>query len=111
MLVRAGLELRLSDADGGLAVCRPHPARRRIAERTTGLTAKDVDRRCRRRRRQQLIAASCGDRRDDDEQAGDTDPANPNPTSRCSRWFPVGHAAIQGSVVLPARMRFSICRR
>ena len=29
----------------------------------------------------------------------------------CSCWFAVGHAPSQGSVVLPARMWFSICRR
>jgi hypothetical protein len=29
----------------------------------------------------------------------------------CSCWFAVGHASSQGSVVLPARMWFSICRR
>ena len=58
-----------------------------------------------------LVAEGCGDRRDDDQQAGDTDPANPDPTGRCSCWFAVGHAASQGSAVLPARMRFSICRR
>ena len=29
----------------------------------------------------------------------------------CSCWLAVGHAPSQGSVVLPARMRFSICRR
>ena len=63
------------------------------------------------RGRQRLVAEGCGDRRDDDEQAGDTDPANPNPTGRCSCWFAVGHAAIEGSAALPARMRFSIRRR
>jgi two-component system, OmpR family, response regulator VanR len=52
-----------------------------------------------------------GDRPDYDEQAGDTDPANPNPTGRRSCWFAVGHASIQSSVVLPARIGFSICRR
>jgi hypothetical protein len=34
-----------------------------------------------------------------------------NPTGRCSCWLAVGHASSQGSVVLPARMWFSICRR
>jgi hypothetical protein len=29
----------------------------------------------------------------------------------CSCWFAVGHASSQGSVVLAARMWFSICRR
>src|SRR5919108_4966021 len=38
------------------------------------------------------------------------DPANPR-TGRCSCWFAVGHASSQGSVVLPARMWFSIRRR
>ena len=36
------------------------------------------------RGRRQLVAEGHGDRRDDDEQAGGTDPANPNPTGRCS---------------------------
>src|SRR5215475_14520636 len=39
------------------------------------------------------------------------DPAHPDPTGPRSYWFAVGHAAIQGSVLLPARMRFSICGR
>ena len=63
------------------------------------------------RRRRQLVAKGYGDLPDDDEQAGDTDPANPDPTGRCSCWFAVDHAAIERSVVLPARMRFSIRRR
>jgi hypothetical protein len=29
----------------------------------------------------------------------------------CSCWSAVGHASSQGSVVLPARIRFPICRR
>ena len=86
-----------------------------LAKRTMVLTAKDVDgwcgRRGRGRGRQQLGAEGCGDRRDDEEQAGGTDPANPNPTGRCSCSFAVGHASSQGSVVLPARIWFSICRR
>src|SRR6476660_8557275 len=57
------------------------------------------------------MAEGCRDRRDDDQEAGDTDPANPDPTGRCSCWFAVGHASIQGSAVLPARMGFSICGR
>src|ERR671923_974119 len=65
----------------------------------------------RRGGRRQLVADCCGDRRDDDEQAGDAHPANPIPAGRCSGWFAVGHAAISGGVVLPARMRFSIRRR
>src|SRR5215475_3684550 len=39
------------------------------------------------------------------------DPTHPDPTGPRSYWFAVGHAAIQGSVLLPARMRFSICGR
>src|SRR4029450_1517537 len=38
-------------------------------------------------------------------------PCIPNPTGRCPRWFPTTHASSLGSVVLPGRMRFSICRR
>ena len=41
--------------------------------------------------------------------SGDEDPGIP--TGCCSCGLAVGHAAIQGSVVLPARIRFSICRR
>jgi hypothetical protein len=81
-----------------------------LTGKTTVLAAKDVDG-CysgRGRGRQQLVAEVCCDRRDDDQQAGDKDPANSNPTGRRSCWFAVGHAAIQGSVVLAARMRFSI---
>src|SRR5207237_1504136 len=85
----------------------------RLAPRATVLTAIALDGRsgCRGRGSQQLIADGCGDRRDDDEQAGDAHPANPNTTGRCSCRFAVGHAAISGSAVLPARMRFSIRRR
>ena len=43
VLVRAGLDLRLSYLDSGLAICRPHRAGRRFAEHTTVLTARDVD--------------------------------------------------------------------
>jgi len=57
------------------------------------------------------VAEGCGDRRDDDQQPRDTDPANPNPPSRRACRRAVGHASIQGSVVLPARIRFSIRRR
>ena len=56
-----------------------------------------------------LVAEGCGDRRDDDQQAGDKAPGEL--TGRCSCWSAVGHASSQGSAVLPARMRFSICRR
>jgi hypothetical protein len=43
VLVRAGLDLRLSRFDERrLAICRPHRAGQRFAKRTTGLTAKDV---------------------------------------------------------------------
>src|ERR671930_1522757 len=120
VLVRPGLDLRLSCLDKrGLAMCRPHRARQGFAKRTTVLTAKDVDGRCGRRGRgRQRLVAEDGDRRDDDEQAGDKDPGNPTgrcsfgtPTGRCSCWFAVGHASSLGSVVLPARMWFSIRRR
>jgi hypothetical protein len=57
------------------------------------------------------MAQGGGDRRADDEHAGDTHPAHPNPTGRGSCWSAVGHAAIEGSVVLPTRMWFSIRRR
>src|SRR4029453_14800295 len=40
-----------------------------------------------------------------------TDPANPNPAGRSPCWLAIGHASIQGSAVLPARIGFSICRR
>jgi hypothetical protein len=64
-----------------------------LTAKTTVLTAKDVDGRGRRGRgRRQLVAEGCGDRRGNDQQAGDTDPANPNPTGRCSCWLAVGHA-------------------
>src|SRR5262249_34278916 len=111
VLVRAGSELRLSYLAGGLAICR----RRRAGKGLAASTA-DVVGRCGRRgrRRQQPVAEGSGDRRDDDEQAGDKEPGNP--TGRCSPGTPtggfaVGHAAIQGSIVLPARMWFSIRRR
>src|SRR3954452_21315042 len=45
------------------------------------------------------------------DQADDTEPADPDPTGRYSWGFAVGHAAIEGSVVLPARMQFSIRQR
>ena len=60
---------------------------------------------------EQVVAEDCGDRRDDDKQASGTDPANPNPTGRCSYPFAVGHASSEGSVMLPARMWFWIRRR
>jgi hypothetical protein len=85
-----------------------------LTGKTTVLTAKEVvDGRCNRRgrRRQRLVAEGCGGRRDDDQQAGDADPPNPNPMGPRSCSFAVGHASIQGSAVLPARIRFSICRR
>jgi hypothetical protein len=44
MLVRADPDLGLSCLDErGLAICRPHGAGRRLPERATALTAKDVD--------------------------------------------------------------------
>ena len=56
-----------------------------LAQRTTVLTAQDVDRRRGRRRRgrQRLVAERADDRGDDDEQAGDEDPGHP--TGRRSR--------------------------
>ena len=82
-----------------------------LAKRTTVLTAKDADWCCLRgRRRRQLVGEGYGDRRDDDQQAGGK-PANPNLTGRWSYWLAVGHASIQGNVVLPVRMWFSIRRR
>jgi len=44
VLVRAGLDLRLSCLDErGLAIRRPDRAGHRLARRTTALTAEDVD--------------------------------------------------------------------
>src|SRR5215469_9742768 len=81
------------------------------ARRITPLTARGVGGRCgsRGRGRQHLVAEGSDDRGDDDERAGDQEPGSP--TVRCSCWFAAGHASIQGSVVLPARMWFSIYRR
>src|SRR5829696_2633245 len=86
------------------------------AERTTALTGATVERwrghggrgRRRGRRHGRLERESRGERRDDDERAGDAGPADPDPAARCSCWSAVGHGAIEGSVVLPGRMRFSI---
>ena len=63
-----------------------------LAERTTVLTARGVVRWATRpagrgRGRRRLGAEGGGDRRDDDEQAGDADPANPDPTGRRSCWL------------------------
>jgi hypothetical protein len=88
--------------------------RRAVGDGTaTVLTATDVDEwgGGRGRGRRQPIAEGCGERRDDGKQAGGTDPANPDPAGRGSCWLPAGHASSQGRVALPARMRFSICRR
>src|SRR5437588_699863 len=111
VLVRAGLDLRLSYLDRGLAICRPRGARQCLAKRAVVLTRKPVGGWCCRqgRGRQQLMAEDRGDRRDDDQKAADKNPGNP--TGRRSRWFAVGHASSLGGVVLPARMRFSIRRR
>jgi hypothetical protein len=67
VLVRTGVDLRLSHLDSGLAMCRPQRAGERLASRTTVFTAKDVDGRsgARGRERRQLVAAGCGDRRED----------------------------------------------
>ena len=100
----------------------PGPSGDEIAERIVAsgsgmpilmLTAADrLDGRCcrRGRGRQQLVAEN-GDRRDDHQQAGDTDPAQPGPAGLSSCPVAVGHARIQGSVALRARIWFSICRR
>jgi hypothetical protein len=83
-----------------------------LPKRTTVLTAGNIDGRCGRRGRgRHLEAERCGDRRDNEEQAGDAELANPNPTGRRSCWQAVRHASIQGDIVLPARMWFSICLR
>ena len=90
-----------------------------LAKRITRLVRGGVDaRRGRRgrghrqgRRHQRLGAESCGDRHHGDEHAGGTAPVDPDPTGRCSCRSAAGHAAIEGSVVLRGRMRFSICRR
>ena len=42
VLVRAGLDLRLSFLDSGLAIRRPHRTGQRFAKRITVLTAKDA---------------------------------------------------------------------
>jgi hypothetical protein len=57
------------------------------------------------------VVEDYGERRDDDQQPGDSSPANPDPTGCSSCCLAVGHAAIEGTGVLPARMRFSIRRR
>jgi hypothetical protein len=91
----------------------------RLVARGGTLTARDVDGwldrrgqgRRRRRRRRQLVAKGRGDQRDADEQTGDTELADPDRTGRSSCWLAVGHPSSLDSGVLPARMRFSICRR
>jgi len=76
------------------------------------LTSEDVNGCCHRGGRgRPPLRAEGSDRRDDDQEAGDPGRANPEPARRCSCSLGVGHAAIEGSVVLPARMRFSIRRR
>jgi hypothetical protein len=57
-----------------------------LAGRATVVGARDGDRRrgCRGGRRQRLVDEGGGDRSDDDEQAGGTDPADPNATARWS---------------------------
>ncbi len=96
-----------------------------LAERITLLVAGAVGGRCgrrgrgcrggrehrQRRRHPRRGADSCGDRPENDEQDGDAHPANPDPAGPCSCSLGVAHAAIEGGVVLPARMRFSIRRR
>ena len=80
-----------------------------LAGRATVVGARDVDRRCggRGRGRQRLVDEGRGDRRDHHDQAGRTDPADPNTAGRSPCWFGGGDASIQGSAALPARVRFS----
>src|SRR3954470_5169215 len=94
------IEDRRAVRDGTVSL----PERTTVLTANTVLPAKAVEGWCgrrgpgrrRRRGREQLGAEGRRDRRDDSEQAGDADPANPDPTARCSCCFPVGHAAIEG---------------
>ena len=65
VLVRAGLDLRLSHLDGGLALRRPHRAGQRLTKRVMMLTAEDVNGRG-RQRLAALEAWGCGNCCDDD---------------------------------------------
>jgi hypothetical protein len=72
-----------------------------------------------------MIALSMGDAAEDDETANDWSPRAPMIAAMTTViamrivdvygcylcWSAVGHASSQGSVVLSARMGFSICRR
>ena len=90
------------------------PSAPRCSMRARGEVSRDGRRGgCGRRGRgrRQLVAEGCGDRHDDDRAGRRHGTLGIRPTGRCSCWFAVGHAASQGSVVLPARMRFSIRRR
>src|SRR5262249_11286738 len=111
-------------AGGGGAVSLAKPTVM-LTARTTQLGAKRVKGRCGRRGRgrDQLEAEVHGDSREGDEEsepraehhAAAAVAATPVHVVVTAGWclclFGVGHAAIQGSVGLPARMRFSICRR
>ena len=62
--------------------------------------------------RLEAIAADiAGDGHDGDQGAGGEPPAHPERLDRPSGQAAAGHAAIEDGMVLPARMRFSICRR
>jgi hypothetical protein len=89
-----------------------------LTQRTGPLTSGDLTGCCRRRGRgiqggrgRPPLKAQGGDRRGDDQEAGDPGLANLDPAGRCSCLLGVAHAAIEGSVVLPGRLRFSICPR
>ena len=112
VLVRAGLDLRLSRPDErGLAACRPHGARPALRRPATAVAARGVEG-CAAVEDEdagQPLPRAAAIAAIDDEQAGGAEPGIP--ADRRSCWLAVGHAAIQGSAVLPARMRFSIRRR
>ncbi len=103
----------LAEPLGGRAV-RDGTARRAavLAARDAALTVRDVDGRQGRRGRgrQRMVAEGCRDG-DHDEDAGDTPPAGRRAMDRPSCRAAGAHAASQGSVALPACMRFSIRRR
>jgi len=105
MLVRARLDPGLSYLDGGLPVGRPDGSRdRRDACRGRR------GRRSRRRGPRQVVAES-RDPRDDGDEPCDAGFANPGSTIDRARLRALGHASTLSQAALPARIRFSICRR
>src|SRR5437868_202830 len=110
MLVRAGLGPRSPRFDErGLAVRRPDGSGH-VAEPTAVLIVADLGTwGGGRRRAGQHPVAEGGGRRNEDQHAGDTGPANA--TGGCSCSSAIGHTSIQGTALLPARIRFSIRRR